>query len=242
LKSKIYPWSTFIPGIIMEENNIHQKSYVPYLRVSTKGQERSGLGLEAQRAVIEHFAKLDNAKIIKEFVEAESGKDIENRPTLKEAIQFCQKNNFVLVVAKLDRLSRNVEHIFKIQNKLGDLFKSCDLPSTDSLTLSIFAGLAQREREIISIRTKLALKAKKDRGEKLGKPENLTTEGRRLGVEKIKEKAGQNPNNRRAKSLILKCKNEGMTLEKIAEELNQNGFTTARGKAFHKTTVSRLVA
>lgn len=216
------------------------KKYVSYLRVSTKGQERSGLGLEAQRAVIEYFAKVDSAEIVREFVESESGKEIENRPTLREAIQFCQSNGFVLVVAKLDRLSRNVEHIFKIQNTLGDLFKSCDLPSTDSLTLSIFAGLAQREREIISIRTKLALKAKKEKGANLGKVENLTTEGRRLGVERIKEKARQNPNNRRAKSLIQKCKKDGMTLEQIANELNNNGFFTSRGKSFTKTTVSRL--
>ena len=210
------------------------------MRVSTKGQERSGLGLEAQRAIIQHFAKIDNAEIVKEFVESESGKEIENRPTLRGAIQFCQNNRFILVVAKLDRLSRNVEHIFKLQNILGDLFKSCDLPSTDSLTLSIFAGLAQREREIISIRTKLALKAKKDRGDKLGKPENLTTEGRRLGVAKMKEKAKQNTNNRRAKTLIIKCKNEGMTLEQTAKELNNNGFLTSTGKKFHKTSVMRL--
>ena len=86
---------------------------------------------------------------------------------------------------------------FKIQKRLGEhRFKSCDLPSSDSLTLSIFAGLAQREREIISIRTKVALQAKKAQGVKLGKPENLTQEARDKGVVAIKEKAKKNHNNR----------------------------------------------
>lgn len=154
------------------------KRYIPYLRVSTETQKRSGLGLEAQRAIIEHYAKVDGAELGKEFVETESGKDIDNRPILKEAIEYCLENSFVLVVAKLDRLSRDVEHIFSIHKRLDGLFKSCDLPTTDSLTLSIFAGLAQREREIISIRTKQALKAKKEKGIKLGKPENFNNNGR----------------------------------------------------------------
>jgi DNA invertase Pin-like site-specific DNA recombinase len=217
------------------------KKYVSYLRVSTKGQERSGLGLEAQRAIIGHYTTVDGAEVVKEFIESESGKEIENRPILRGAIDFCKRHGYVLIVAKLDRLSRNVEHIFKIQNQLGDLFKSCDLPSTDSLTLSIFAGLAQREREIISIRTKQALQAKKERGEPLGNIANLTRVGRTAGVKKIKENASQNPNNRRAKSLIQKCRNSEMTLEQIANELNNNGFITSRGKQFSKATVHRFL-
>ena len=94
-----------------------------------------------------------------------------------------------MIVAKLGRLSRDVEHIFQLKKKLGKFFISCDLPNTDSLTLSIFAGIAQRERELISIRTKAALKAKKKRGAKLGKPKNFSNEGRRLGVETVKERA-----------------------------------------------------
>jgi DNA invertase Pin-like site-specific DNA recombinase len=218
------------------------KPYVAYLRVSTKGQERSGLGLEAQRAIINHYATIDQVEVINEFLEAESGKSIENRPTLKEALTFCKTHNAILVVAKLDRLSRDVEHIFSIIRKLGEgNFKSCDLPSTDSLTLSIFAGLAQREREIISIRTKLALKAKKDRGEKLGKPENLTDFGRKIGVATNKQKAKTNINNIRAKSLIVRCKKDGLTLQEIANELNINGFKTSRGKTFLKTSVLRML-
>lgn len=217
------------------------KQYIAYLRVSTKGQERSGLGLQAQRAIIEYYAKVEGAEIVKEYLESESGKDIDNRPKLNEAINYCIKHNTVLVVAKLDRLSRDVEHIFKIQKRLGDKFKSCDLPTTDSLTLSIFAGLAQREREIISIRTKVALQAKKAQGAVLGKPENLTNEARSRGVEAIKAKARKNRNNRLATALIEKCKREQMTLKQIADELNQNGFKTSQGKQFNPVSVSRLV-
>ncbi|MBK8451696.1 MAG: recombinase family protein [Saprospiraceae bacterium] len=212
------------------------KHYIAYLRVSTKGQERSGLGLEAQRAIIRHFTSLEESIIVREVMEAESGKDIDNRPGLANAIQECETMGYTLIVAKLDRLSRNVEHIFRIHNRLGDLFKSCDLPTTDSLTLSIFAGLAQREREIISIRTKQALAAKKARGETLGTIKNLTHVGRKAGNKAIKEQAISK--NQMAKSFVSKC--NGMTLEAIANELNNSGFKTSQGKKFHKTSVKRL--
>jgi len=212
------------------------KQYIAYLRVSTKGQEKSGLGLEAQRAIINYFTSLEQAIIVKEVIETESGKDIINRPGLSSVIEECESKGYTLIVAKLDRLSRNVEHIFRIHNRLGERFRSCDLPTTDSLTLSIFAGLAQREREIISIRTKQALAAKKARGEKLGTIENLNRNGRQEGNKTLRLKAITK--NQMAKSFISKC--NGMTLEAIANELNNNGFRTSQGKLFHKTTVLRL--
>jgi DNA invertase Pin-like site-specific DNA recombinase len=217
------------------------KQYIAYLRVSTKGQERSGLGLAAQRAIIEHYTAVEEAEIVHEFVESESGKTMENRPKLKEAIELCRTYNYTLIVAKLDRLSRDVEHIFGIKRKLGENLKSCDLPSTDSMTLSIFAGIAQRERELISIRTKAALKQKKKHGVKLGSPQNLTNEARAKGTAAIKRKAAENKNNRLATALIEKCKRENMTLQAIADELNYHGFSTVRGKNFHKVSVSRLI-
>jgi DNA invertase Pin-like site-specific DNA recombinase len=218
------------------------KKCISYLRVSTKGQQKSGLGLEAQRAVINHYATIDNIEIVQEFVETESGKELENRPILQQAIAFCKHHDCMLVVAKLDRLSRDVAHTFAIVKELGEgNFKSCDLPSSDSLTLSIFSGLAQREREIISIRTKVALQAKKAQGAKLGKPENLSDTGRALGVASNKAKARNNTNNTRAKSMIAKCKQQGMSLSEIATELNDNDFMTSRGRKFTKMSVKRLV-
>lgn len=212
------------------------KHYISYLRVSTKGQKKSGLGLEAQRAIIAHYTNLEDSIIVREVIEAVSGKEIDNRPGLNSAIQECTKMGYTLIVAKLDRLSRNVEHIFRIYNLLRDRFRSCDLPSTDSLSLSIFAGLAQREREIISIRTKQAMAAKKARGEKVGNINNLNRSGRKAGSKTKKEKSIVK--NQPAMAFISKC--NGMTLEAVATELNNNGFKTSQGKLFHKTTVLRL--
>ena len=216
--------------------------YISYIRVSTKGQERSGLSFEAQKAIIEHYAQIDHAEVIKEFIETESGKDIENRPILKEAIQYAQSNKCILVVAKLDRLSRDVEHIFRIQKQLGSFFKSCDLPTTDALTLSIYAGIAHRERELISICTRQALQAKKKQGARLGNLSNLTDEGRSTGGLMRSEKAKRNQNNQRAAALVRICREKNMSLSQIAEHLNNNGFRTATGKMFIKKTVSRIVA
>jgi DNA invertase Pin-like site-specific DNA recombinase len=216
-------------------------NYVSYIRVSTKGQERSGLSFDAQKAIIEHYAQIDKAEIAAEFIETESGKDVENRPILKEAIQYAQAHKCILVVAKLDRLSRDVEHIFRIQKQLGSLFKSCDLPTTDALTLSIYAGIAQRERELISIRTCQALQAKKKQGGELGKLSNLTDAGRSAGGTARSDKAKANQNNQRATALIQVCREKGMSLSKIADHLNNNGFHTATGKKFQKGTISRVL-
>lgn len=216
-------------------------NYVSYIRVSTKGQERSGLSFSAQKAIIEHYAQIDKAAIAAEFIETESGKDVENRPILKKAIHYAQAHKCILVVAKLDRLSRDVEHIFRIQKQLGSLFKSCDLPTTDALTLSMYAGIAQRERELISIRTCQALQAKKKQGAVLGKLSNLTHAGRRAGGVARSQKAKANQNNQRASALIQVCREKGMSLAQITEHLNNNGFHTSTGQKFHKSTVSRVL-
>ena len=91
------------------------KNYVAYYRVSTEKQKKSGLGLESQKAIVQYFSEIDKATIIKEFTEAESGKAIDNRPQLQQAINYCLAHGYTLIVAKLDRLSRDVEHIFQIK-------------------------------------------------------------------------------------------------------------------------------
>ena len=214
--------------------------YVSYLRVSTKEQGKSGLGLEAQRAIIAHYTDADGAELVREFLETESGKELENRPILQEAVRYCIQHNAVLVVAKLDRLSRDVEHIFRLMKVLGSRFKSCDLPTTDSLTLSIFAGLAQREREIISIRTRQALQAKKAKGETLGKLENLTQEGRNKGANKVRQTAQENQQNVQASAVIKMYREQGKTFQDIAQQLNTSQFRTVRGKIFSKAMVRYL--
>lgn len=214
--------------------------YVSYLRVSTKEQGKSGLGLEAQRAIIAHYTSADGAELVREFLETESGKELENRPILQAAVRYCTQHDAVLVVAKLDRLSRDVEHIFRLIKVLGPRFKSCDLPTTDSLTLSIFAGLAQREREIISIRTRQALQAKKAKGVKLGKLENLTQAGRNKGARKVQQTAQENQKNIQAAAVIKMYRTQGRTYQEIADHLNNSHFRTVRGKIFSKAMVRYL--
>jgi len=211
--------------------------YVVYYRVSTKKQGDSGLGLKAQRAYILHF--LSQEQIACEFTEVQSGGDIVSRKILREAIQFCLKEGYTLAVAKIDRLSRKTEDALHIYNQLQGNLYSCDIPNLDKFTLTLFMAIADRERELIAIRTKQALDAKRA---EIGEWRNSTfTEAARLkGQRRIKQKALHNPNNKRAMELIALYKEKEMTLQQIADKLNANGFCTSRGKQFRRTSVKRL--
>jgi len=211
--------------------------YVIYYRVSTKKQGESGLGLKAQRTYLYHF--LAEAEIVREFTEVRSGGDFETRFVLKEALQLCQKEGYILAIAKIDRLSRKTEDALHIYNLLNGRLFSCDIPNIDKFTLTLFMAIADRERELISIRTKQALDAKKL---EIGEWRNSTfvKNAREKGQQRIRQKARLNSNNRRATELIVLYKDKGLTLEAIAEKLNENGFQTSKGKLFQKTTVSRL--
>lgn len=144
---------------------------VCYYRVSTKGQGESGLGLEAQRSYISHYLTSDKYEVVKEFTEVASAKSIDcrRRPLLCEALDLCRKNGYTLAIAKLDRLSRNLLHILQLFESLDERLYSCDIPSEngkiDKMMLQLIGAFAERERELIRIRTKQALKAKKERGE-----------------------------------------------------------------------------
>src|SRR5215204_3495258 len=149
--------------------------YVSYLRVSTDRQGRSGLGLEAQRKAVEDFLNGGRWDLIAEFVEVESGKR-DDRPKLAEALALCRLHKATLVIAKLDRLSRDAHFLLGLQKELqksGLRFVAADLPEANELTVGIMAVVAQAERKMISQRTKAALGAAKARGKKLGTPANL---------------------------------------------------------------------
>ena len=133
-----------------------------------------------------------------------------------------------------------MDELFKIKKKLGDSIKCCDLPATDRLTLSIYVGILWRQKELHSIKTKAAFKSKMEKGVVFGNHQNLTPQGRKLGIEKIRRNAAQNTINQKAMKMIAKCKTAGMSYGAISRELNQNGFSTVRGKQFHRTTVKRL--
>lgn len=210
--------------------------YIAYYRVSTKKQGESGLGLEAQRAAVAGFVK---GPILSEFTEVESGKN-NQREQLALAIDQANRTGATLVIAKLDRLSRNASFIFALRDS-GVNFQCVDMPDANTLTVGIFATLAQHERELTSNRTKAALQAKKEQGAILGNPENLSATAQAKGVEGNRRRAANNENNRRAMAMIVSLVKGNKNYVTIAQELNAAGFKTARGYAFQATQVQRLI-
>ncbi|MCK8495305.1 recombinase family protein [Spirosoma sp. RP8] len=210
--------------------------YVAYYRVSTKAEGDSGLGLEAQRTAAAGFIK---GVILAEYTEVESGKN-NQRGQLAAAIERTKKEGAILAIAKLDRLSRNASFIFALRDS-GVNFQCVDMPDANTLTIGIFASLAQHDRELISARTRAALAAKIAQGAKLGKLENLTAQGQQKGGETTRRNALANPANRRALSVADMMYKGGKNYAQIADHLNQTGFQTVRGCAFQATQVMRLL-
>lgn len=212
--------------------------YIAYYRVSTNKQGASGLGLEAQRSAVQAFVRSE-ADILAEYTEIESGKT-NTRAQLHAAIQQAQQEQAVLVIAKLDRLSRNAGFIFALRDS-GVEFVCADMPDANTLTIGIFATLAQYERELISARTKAALAAKKAQGVRLGSPQNLTDAAREKSKQIRKEQARANERNRIAKHFACTLRLLGKSLRKIAEELNTSGLRSSRGGKFYGSTVKHLL-
>ena len=192
-----------------------KKKYVSYIRVSTQRQGQSGLGLEAQRNAITDFLNGGDWDLLQEFQEIESGKSTRNRPVLKDALFHCAKNNAILVVAKLDRLARNVAFISAMMESNVD-FVCCDFPEANRLTLHIFSAVAEHEREIISKRTKDALQVAKSRGVRLGNP-NLRGDN-----QKRKERADTFAEGLRVTLDAFKA--QGFTQERMKQELILLGY------------------
>ena len=212
------------------------KAYVAYLRVSTQQQGQSGLGLEAQRAAVSAFASA--AHLVAEFVEVESGKQ-NQRPQLAAAMALAKAKGATLLIAKLDRLSRNAGFIFALRDS-GVAFVCCDMPDANTLTVGLFAVIAQHERETISQRTTAALRAKKARGAQLGTPANLTPAAAQKGRDRNQANAHANEHNERAAAHILLLHEKGFNYSQMAEKLNALRFLTRTGKAFRAEQVKRL--
>lgn len=213
------------------------EGYIAYYRVSTQRQGASGLGLEAQKAAVKAF--LDGKHILAEYRDVETGKS-DFRPELLKAIEQAKQTGSTLVIAKLDRLSRNLTFISTLMDTKVK-FICCDMPDANELTISIFGALAQWERQRIAERTRSALQALKAKGVKLGKPENFTSKVRKMGPARIKEIAASNPNNQKAKKVINLLHKNGKSLREIAAELNEAGFKTSRGNSFRAEQVRRLL-
>lgn len=206
--------------------------YCLYARVSTKKQGDSGLGLDAQRSIAKHFYPM----IGKEFVEVKSGKNIQDRPVLHQAMEYCLKHDAILVVAKVDRLTRSAEDGLMILRKMGGRIRFCDLPGEpDKFMLTLFFAFAERERELISIRTKTALRSAKERGRLLGvnnesgnrKP--WSAETNKAGSESMRLKSLANENNVRARTIAIEMHRNGSSYRVIVDRLNDGGFGTPSG-------------
>lgn len=194
----------------------------------------SGLGLEAQKSSVKDFLNSDD-KLVAEYEETESGKK-NDRIELLKAIEECKQTNSTLLIAKLDRLSRNVKFIYTLKDSNVD-FVCCDMPDANSVTIGILAVLAQEERERTSRRTKKALAELRKKGVKLGSPQNLTNEARKKGTQAIILNARENSNNKKATSLIVLLRKDNLSYRKIANKLNDDGFKTRRGKEFSASQV-----
>ena len=213
------------------------QTYVAYYRVSTQKQGQSGLGLSAQKKMVVDFCK--GGELLAEFTDVESGKN-NNRPELSKAITLTKSKGALLVIAKLDRLSRNVYFISSLLES-GVQFKALDIPVADHFTVHLFAALAEKERKMISERTKAALAAKKERGFKLGSPyPTLTDEIRKKGTATLMENARKDEHSLRATTVIKLLRKNGASFRAIAAELNKVGFLTRYGKSFHPMGVKRL--
>jgi DNA invertase Pin-like site-specific DNA recombinase len=202
------------------------RTYVAYFRVSTDKQGKSGLGLEAQQAAVAaHVAAGD---LIASYTEIESGKR-NDRPELAKAIAHCKAAKATLIVAKLDRLARNVHFISGLMESKVD-FIAADMPTANRLTIHVLAAVAEHEREAISARTKAALAAAKARGVKLG---YLPTA--KANADDAKVRAAQ------LRPVLADLQGQGLSLRKVADTLNAQGVPTVNGGRWHLRSVQRVL-
>jgi DNA invertase Pin-like site-specific DNA recombinase len=210
-------------------------NYIAYYRTSKDGKGRAGLGLDAQRAIVTRFYTIET-----EFIEVKSAKTITDRPVLQDAMRYCIANNCGLVVARVDRLSRDVDDCRLILKQLTNKLFACDIPGTiDKFTLTLYAAFAERERELISIRTSQALQAKIKRDGAWQKG-NASESFRKAGNEANKAKAQSNINTVRASETIRQMIANGLNYAQISAKLNENEFKTANNCSFTPVQVKRI--
>jgi DNA invertase Pin-like site-specific DNA recombinase len=207
------------------------QKYIAYYRVSTQQQGQSGLGIDAQRAAVNAFVSSSVSELITEFIEVESGKRTK-RPKLSAAISECQAKGAILLIAKLDRLARNVHFISGLLES-GVRFTALDMPTADRFMLHVYAAMAEEEGRRISERTKAALAAAKARGVRLG------ANGAKLAKH---HKLTANANARVHGPLINRLHaEEGLSYRAISEYLNKAQILTPAGAQWHPTSVYRVV-
>lgn len=213
--------------------------FLAYYRVSTRGQEQSGLGLDAQRAEVARFlADEPEATLVGELTEVQSGKEDGNRPLLQQALSRCKETGATLLVSKLCRLSRDAAFVLTLMKDSKVRFRVASMPQADNFQLGIWAVLNQQERETISRRTREALAAAKARGVRLGGAggsSNSLTAMNRARSRNADDHA------RAVGPLIQSLRSRGNTLREIATVLNESGSRTAQGCEWQATQVQRVL-
>lgn len=224
----------------MTQKRLELKKFIAYYRVSTQRQGTSGLGLDAQReAVLRHIKDGRLGTLLEEFTEIETGKGsnaLRKRPELRRALEECKKRDAVLVIAKLDRLARNVHFVSGLMESRVR-FVACDLPEANNFTIQVMAAFAEHEAKRISERTKEALAQAKARGTKLGRAgwANL-----RPNVEERQKKAYDFAD--RLKGQIEGFKLRGLTQRQMVDELNAIGILAPRGGRWRQIQLQRTLA
>lgn len=205
--------------------------FVAYYRVSTERQGQSGLGLEAQQEAVRRYLSTVAGSLIAEHIEVETGRR-NDRPELAKALGACRRHKAKLVIAKLDRLSRNLAFIATMMDS-GVEFIACDNPHATRLTLHILAAVAEHEREMIAERTRAALQAAKARGVQLGRNgiERLAPANRATAMDRAEQ----------LKPILAELSAAGMSKRQIAAELAARGIPTPRGGRWHAQTVARVL-
>lgn len=211
---------------------------IAYYRVSTQKQARSGLGLEAQQHAVADLVRRERYELVQVFTEVETGTSKRHRPQLEAALAACRDHGALLLIAKLDRLARNV-HFLSGLRESGVRFKACDMPEADSLTVNVLAAVAQNEAEMTSRRTREALAAAKARGVRLGNPNGFGRGVQMKGVEARKRQARQ-----AYEGIVLDhicaLREAGRSYRDIASRLNGQGQRTRVGNLWNPAQVRRV--
>jgi DNA invertase Pin-like site-specific DNA recombinase len=216
---------------------------VAYYRVSTKQQQRSGLGIEAQRATVARFAETEGLTIIAEFVEAETGKGtdaLDRRPQLASALAVARTAKCSVLVSKLDRLSRDVAFVAGLMAQRVPFIVAELGRDADPFMLHLYAALAEKERRLISERTKAALAVRKASGGKLGNPINILEAGK---IGRASAASGADDHARQLLPLLRSLRADGaITIGSITRSLNERRIPTQRGSRWHVSSVANLLA
>lgn len=210
---------------------------VAYYRVSTERQGRSGLGLDAQREAVRRYTSSTGAELLAEFEDIETGKGanaLEKRPGLREAVALAKKRKATLLIAKLDRLARNVHFVSGLM-ETGVQFRCCDFPTADRTMIHIYAAMAEHEGRRISQRISEALQAKKAAGKPVGNPQSLKP----LNGARAQDAAAFAA---RLRPTLEAYRGQGMTQRAMVDALNGAGVTTARGGTWTLMQLQRVVA